>query len=441
MKVNSTKFSGTLFELLDNSNLTIQDCHLSSRNGSNELISTAQNTRPHVEIASTTINGFTSLTSGGLPSLSLRETAVGDCQGAAVVLGDFARCEATGCSFASVAGPCFLVRPRPGRLIPQLLLRKCAFTALGQEAVRVEGPDPDVPCLDLQITECVFEDCEHRAIQVTMANCMPLLIAQCKFSKIQDDCVVIDGCRNYRIFGCNFEFIDGVGLSIFGGQGLVEKSFFNKGVTGLRILGEPQTKPIEKKLGSTPLNSPLKPLNLRPILQTRSTIEVNQCTFEQLIGNGIEVTDTLMIDCNFTENIIRECLNGILVRDFTSNNFSSQILNSDRTYGGTKTNSYNSMGSPIISTTQIELRSYHLINNLIQKNKGSGLKIENTLTPVHVTGGEIGKNKDLAIGVIGMIEKGVKIQNSGINKVNVSGDIKEIRFEDGSKDSNKCSVI
>lgn len=442
MKANSSHLSAALIELGPFSNLAIQDCHLSSKSGINELINIGQYSRSRVEVVSSTINGFTSLCSRGLWSLNIRDTTIGDCQSEAIFLREFDRCQVVGCSFSSMGGPCFKVEVGRSSNIPSLLINHCKFAGLNKEAVVVDAMTAEIPCLDLQITDCIFEDCDNKVIQATLANCLPLLIAKCSFSRVQEDCVVLDGCKNYRVVSCNFDLVEGVCLSIFGGQGVVEKTDFKKGVTGLRILGEPQSKSREEKSSQNKGLSQIKPLNIGSIPHQKASIEVSKCHFEQLMGNGIEITDTLLIDCNFSENVIRECLNGILVRDFaTYNSMGTQTLNSERSYGGNKSSSHNSLGSPIVSSTHIDTRSYKLDKNLIQKNKGSGVKIENALTTLHVAGGEISKNKDQAIGIIGKIERGVIVEKSGLNKVNVSGEIREIKFEEGLADSNKCTLI
>ena len=176
------------------------------------------------------------------------------------------------------------------------------------------------------------------------------------------------------------------------------------------------------------------------IVQPRSTVEVNNCLFELMIGNGIEISDTLTIDCTIVNNNIKECLNGILVRDYSSISLGPTNINSERT-NAAHSITQNSRGSLTILTSRVYIRSYRLQNNMITNNKGSGLKIENSSTLIHLTGGSIAKNKDLAVGVIGNIDKVIVIDSSPSNKVNIQGSIKEIRFEDDLATDDKCTLV
>ena len=444
IKNNSKQSPGALFELTGGASLILRDCQLSSKSGKNDLILTTQGERSVLEILSSSILGFTSISQAGLAGLLMQDTMVSDCMSTAVHLSkfDFARVQT--CTFNNVGESCIsVVAGWSSGQIPTLNISKCSFSGIQKEAILIDTAVTDGPCLDCKITDCTFEDLDSPAFKAMFSNGLPLLVANCTFNRIKNDCCILEGCFNYRVVSCTFDLVDGICLSLHGGQGMVDKCLFKQAVAGIRILGEPQEKPRRNQPASNLSQHMIvvKPLDLRQVALMKPSLEVNRCVFDQLEGNGIEITDTLSIDCAFSDNLIRQCLNGFLIRDFGSPIPDGMVpLNSERTQGA-KSVSLNSVLSPMISTTQVVARSYRLANNIIELNKGSGLKIENTQTRVHVEGGKIVKNKDLAIGVVGSLEQGVFIQQDGINKVQVNGEIKEIKYEDYSPEGNKCALI
>lgn len=446
-KCNASNIQGALFVLSENSELTLRDCQISSKSGYNELVSVPCDNKCKLDIKTCTMHGFTSLSSLSPKKLELLDSIVADCQNTPVVLRDFEYARVVSCTFSNIADTCIRVDAGVSRGISSVVIDNCRFSCLLNNAIFIEAPSSDTPCLDCLITSSIFDDIDGRSVQVNFASCVHFLVADCSFSKTRDDCILFESCNNYKVIHCNFEDVSGVCIDIHGGQGIIEKCFFYKAMTGVRILGEPQARPATKKSGVRAEEVMVRPLNLRLISQDRPSVEVNKSSFEKLAGNGIEITDTCSIDCAFAENMINECLNGFMIRDFNMTNMSTLGVQPTATLSSERTNalkslSWNSFGSPMVNTSNIEgARTYRLANNVVMMNRGSGLKIENTATLVHVIGGQIMYNKDFAIGVVGNLERSVAVEKSGNKKVAISGKVKEIKFEEDHDQQDKCTLI
>lgn len=95
-----------------------------------------------------------------------------------------------------------------------------------------------------------------------------------------------------------------------------------------------------------------------------------------------------------------------------------------------------------MSTQIIDSRSFEVICNIIENNRGNGIKIENSITPVKVSGGKIRFNKDLAIAVEGDMQKCLKLDAKPGSSIDLRGQVKEVKYGVViDEESSACRLI
>lgn len=432
---------GTLLDLKSVCSVKLINCKLTNQSGMNLLIRSIglQDERNVCFIAeSCNFYGFSSFAQGNLTILKLincildsfNKTAISveDCKEIFIKKSNFTR---------SGGGIEILINKQHFELL-NLSILECRFVNNKGAGLSIDSIITETPCLNAEVTHSFFEDLSE-AIKLKHVHFLSLIVGHCKFSQIRGNAIKIEGSKNYKVICSEFKGINGTGINIFGGNGSIEKCSFEEGITAISVFGELQSKPRKNDFNIPNQFNSLRSFKMNLQLPTKPSVDLVRCHISKQIGSGIEVTDTTNIICSVLSNVVTECLNGIIIRDFEMGNLG--VLQTSRSIEGES--SHHPLLSPEGNHKAAEVvdPSIELGDNLIEKNRGNGIKLENVATFVHLYGGHIQDNKDFAIGVVGRIERCLRIEDTGLKKVSIVGKVKEISHEALDEEQNQCALL
>lgn len=312
--INDSGMPGDLFILNSPSSLCILDCSIANKSGYNSVLRCSSPYETSVfSLKSCVISSFMHLSHGKpVKSISINLSTLSN-------FSEPLLCQLpnklTAIKSLFNGMPAFIHTTVSDMAI--IDIDNCQFTNFDDTVIDIDS------CLtacnvDCRITDCEFRDLNQAAINQKFVNCVSMVIGGCYFEKVAMNCIRLDGSKNVRVFNCDFKEIHGAAILSLGSSYRFDKCTISRSLTGITIFGETQSKPTRKPNPHLALNFPL--LNLEGLDGISCAIEISSCVINDLIGSGIEISDTSNLECLISNCTLTQCLNGILIRDFDAVN-------------------------------------------------------------------------------------------------------------------------